>query len=372
MKILMVTEYFPPHVGGVELVFEMLSKKFTEHGHQVQIITTNSPRSKEKFAHIHRITVPKILERFLFMFLAIPTTVRLAKKSDLIQTTTLAAAFPAWIASKITGKPCALMVHEFIGKRWHKLGINPIAAALYRTLERLIFLPKFTHYSTISKATEADLLEHIPSLKGKTGMIYHGVETKTPSTKPPKQPNFTLSYFGRPGTTKGAHIFIQALAIANKKLAAGQADSGHDQPIKAQMIMSKKPAAAHKNLLKLIAKLNLEENIQVLPSTTREKLFKILLTSHGIVIPSLTEGFGFSAVEACSLGLPIIASNSGSLPEVVYGKVILAETGNPQDFARAILDLQANKWQEIPEKIFSWDKAAKSHIQLYTKLIAKN
>ena len=35
------------------------------------------------------------------------------------------------------------------------------------------------------------------------------------------------------------------------------------------------------------------------------------------VMPSLAEGFGFTNIEAMSVGLPVISSNIGPMPEVV-------------------------------------------------------
>ncbi len=38
--------------------------------------------------------------------------------------------------------------------------------------------------------------------------------------------------------------------------------------------------------------------------------------ARALLIPSITEGFGLPALEAMSLGTPVIAANSGALPEV--------------------------------------------------------
>ena len=39
--------------------------------------------------------------------------------------------------------------------------------------------------------------------------------------------------------------------------------------------------------------------------------------ASALVLPSLDEGFGLPALEAMSVGTPVIASDAGSLPEVV-------------------------------------------------------
>ena len=36
-----------------------------------------------------------------------------------------------------------------------------------------------------------------------------------------------------------------------------------------------------------------------------------------LVVPSLDEGFGITALEAMTIGVPVIAANRGALPEVV-------------------------------------------------------
>jgi glycosyltransferase involved in cell wall biosynthesis len=40
------------------------------------------------------------------------------------------------------------------------------------------------------------------------------------------------------------------------------------------------------------------------------------------------EGFGFTTLEACLLNKIVIASNAGSIPEVISGKHILIEPGS--------------------------------------------
>ncbi len=46
MKILQITPYFPPHFGGLERFVYNLSKFLVKHGHEVEVLTSNIPRSK--------------------------------------------------------------------------------------------------------------------------------------------------------------------------------------------------------------------------------------------------------------------------------------------------------------------------------------
>lgn len=58
-----------------------------------------------------------------------------------------------------------------------------------------------------------------------------------------------------------------------------------------------------------------------------------------LVQPSFDEGFGMAVLEAMSLGIPVVAANRGSLPEVLHGAGLLVDPDQPADIARAIARL---------------------------------
>ena len=63
-----------------------------------------------------------------------------------------------------------------------------------------------------------------------------------------------------------------------------------------------------------------------------------------LVVPSRSESFGLSAVEAQALGIPVIASNIKGLNEVVLDKKtgLLFESGNEKDLAKKIMLIYEN------------------------------
>ncbi len=55
-----------------------------------------------------------------------------------------------------------------------------------------------------------------------------------------------------------------------------------------------------------------------------------------LVQPSFEEGFGFPVLEAMTLGVPVVAANRGSLPELLGGAGTLVEPDDPDQMAAAI------------------------------------
>jgi N-acetyl-alpha-D-glucosaminyl L-malate synthase BshA len=69
------------------------------------------------------------------------------------------------------------------------------------------------------------------------------------------------------------------------------------------------------------------------------------------LMPSATESFGLSALEAMACGIPCVTSNAGGLPEIVlHGKTgFTAEVGDVEAMANRALELLADKpkWDEF-------------------------
>lgn len=72
----------------------------------------------------------------------------------------------------------------------------------------------------------------------------------------------------------------------------------------------------------------------------REDLLTLLCASNLVVIPSRTEGFGLTALEALSAGIPFLVSqNSGfgeALQEIPRGSAFIVDSEDPEDWAEAI------------------------------------
>ncbi len=72
------------------------------------------------------------------------------------------------------------------------------------------------------------------------------------------------------------------------------------------------------------------------PPERRETLFK---GAQLFVLPSFEEGFGLPALEAMAAGVPVVASNRGSLPEVIGDAGLLIDPDNPESLTDAMARL---------------------------------
>ena len=97
--------------------------------------------------------------------------------------------------------------------------------------------------------------------------------------------------------------------------------------------------------------------------------------ASAFVYPSLMEGFGLPILEAMALGIPVITSDRGSLPEVAGDAGLIINPEKTEDIAKAIKLVLENEElrQALIEKgygqvkKFSWEKAAKATLAVLTK-----
>jgi glycosyltransferase involved in cell wall biosynthesis len=98
-----------------------------------------------------------------------------------------------------------------------------------------------------------------------------------------------------------------------------------------------------------------------------------------LVLPSLDEGFGLPVLEAMTLGVPVVASNRGSLPEVVGDAGPLVDADDSAALADAIArvlrdDAFASACVSkglAQSQAYRWDRAAERMYAVYQQAIAR-
>jgi glycosyltransferase involved in cell wall biosynthesis len=96
-----------------------------------------------------------------------------------------------------------------------------------------------------------------------------------------------------------------------------------------------------------------------------------------LIQPSFEEGFGLPVLEAMSLGVPVVAANRGSLPELVGDTGPLVDPERPDEIAAAIERLLADDGYAAAcgakgvarARDFSWDRTAHLVVEVYRQAI---
>lgn len=375
MKILFVLENYLPHIGGVEVLFKNLSEGLTKLGHDVTIITHRLKGTK-KSEIINGVKVRRVScfhSRYWFTFLSIPALLREAKDADIIHATMFNAAFPAWLAARVRKKPCILTVTEVwirLWSLWSKLGeMGWLSAKMHDVLERAIYLLPYDRYVCISKSTQKKLLL-IGIKKNKTEVIYPGIDYNLFNPKKYSMQkirkklglknNFVYMFYGRPGVSKGLEYLIKAVPIIAKKIPTSK--------LLAIVSRDKAYQKRYALMLRLIKELKIQGKIMLLDPVPWKELPYYLKAANCVIVPSLTEGFGFTAAEACAMQKPVVASNTTSLPEVVSGKYILVKPKSAEAIAEGIEAVYKRKVKSKGKKIFRWSDNIQKHLKIYKEL----
>ncbi|MBR3116901.1 MAG: glycosyltransferase [Bacilli bacterium] len=92
-------------------------------------------------------------------------------------------------------------------------------------------------------------------------------------------------------------------------------------------------------LIKFVDKYDLKDNVHFLGSKSHNEVFELLGKMHLYIQPSLQEGLPRAVVEAMSLGLPIIGSNAGGIPEIIEEKCIFKKK-NVKQLKNRVINLK--------------------------------
>jgi glycosyltransferase involved in cell wall biosynthesis len=237
-------------------------------------------------------------------------------------------------------------------------------------MERFVVRLPYDSYATISQATLTDLIRYgIPVDKACT--VYPGIDDvffkpwtrfggRLRSKCGLSSKDFVYVYYGRPGITKGVDVLVKTVpqvisSIPNAHLV---------------LILATEPKKQYQYICSLITEKRLHFNVHIVePFTLKEDLIQNLLDADCVVVPSLTEGFGLTTVEACSLGIPVVASCVGSIPEVIFGKHILVDPFSENALGNGILRAYSGDFNFLPPKEFSWEKMIDDYEKQYQEVI---
>jgi len=127
------------------------------------------------------------------------------------------------------------------------------------------------------------------------------------------------------------------------------------------------------SLLREIGHPEIRKDIHLTGYVPNMELPSIISQAKIFLYPSLRESFGIPILEGMACGVPVITSNTSSMPEVAGDAALLVDPGNPNEIVRSInklLDDPALTESLVKKGLkraqkFSWENMAISVAKLY-------
>ncbi len=122
----------------------------------------------------------------------------------------------------------------------------------------------------------------------------------------------------------------------------------------------------YEDLLEKLKTYKYREDVVLLGYLPDEQLFTITGAAYALVYPSFFEGFGLPIIEAMQCEVPVITSNTSSMPEIGGEAALYANPNDPDAIAKHMLHIYKDETLRgrlisagsIQAANFNWDKAA--------------
>lgn len=332
-----------PTFGGSGVVATELGKALARNGHEVHFISYSQPVRMDAFQQgvfFHEVMVP---DYPLFDF----DPYEVALTSTLVRTA-------------LQEKLDLIHVHYAI----------PHAPAAFMAREILKTKGRFVPFITTLHGTDITLVGKDKSYEPVISFAINQSDAVTAVSAYLKEE--TLKHFSITKNIEVIYNFIDPIAIAEEKKECSKATtapngekvimhiSNFRKVKRVQDVVQAFRIIASKIPSKLIMvgdgpERNMAENLAVDLGIREQCMFigkvknslSILPCADVFFLPSASESFGLSALEAMACGIPVIGSNAGGLPEVqIHGKTgFLSEVGDYQDMAKNTLEILSSPSQ---------------------------
>jgi glycosyltransferase involved in cell wall biosynthesis len=176
----------------------------------------------------------------------------------------------------------------------------------------------------------------------------------------------SILHVGHNDFYKNVESILRALPLVQRRL---------ERPVRFRKVGARFTAAQEE----LIASLGIASSIDRLGMLTEAELLRTYADSDVLLMPSFHEGFGLPALEAMASGLPVVASNRGSLPEVVGDAALLVEPLDLEGMVDAVVRMLTEpllRGEMTARGIdrarqFTWDRTARATLDVYRTVFAE-
>jgi glycosyltransferase involved in cell wall biosynthesis len=119
-------------------------------------------------------------------------------------------------------------------------------------------------------------------------------------------------------------------------------------------------------LLEKISKLGIKDQVDLLGFVSDAQLIDLYHASDAVVFPSLYEGFGLPVLESMACGVPVVAGNNSSIPEVVGDVGQLMPDNDHFAWVKYLYEIISSREMQFQlskdglkqSKLFSWTRTA--------------
>lgn len=313
--------------GGMKNHYTSLVKGFLYSGHKVAAVCSFDSKTQDELSKSGAIVYNiRIGDGSNVKFLStLDRLIRLTKelKPDIIHCHGFKAGVTGRVAAAISGIKVVYTIHNFVQHNRNKM-----TGRFINGFERL--MSKWTSsYITVSRALMHSMQELLPDTKD-INVVYNGLTKNVLQTTDEinirqlwdiNDDEILLGTVSRLIPSKGIDTLVSALRhIKHENIKLMIVGAG---PGKAKIEEKAKE-------LGLIDKIIFIGHVESVGEYYRS--FDIFVS------PSLSEGMGISVLEAMQFGLPIIATKTGGIPELIKNNIngILVEPGNIKEIAKAI------------------------------------
>lgn len=269
--------------------------------------------------------------------------------------------YPAGIhAKQVTGKPLVIHVHatDFDRSRGN---VNPTVYGIERD-----GMNNADHIITVSELTRRTVIEKYGQDPAKVTTVHNAVEPLSDeirNIKMPRGKDKVITFLGRITMQKGPEYFVEAASMVLHKthnvrfVMAGSGD-----------MMEK--------MIRLAADRDIADRFHFTGFLKGRQVYEMLADSDVYVMPSVSEPFGISPLEAMQMGVPSIISKQSGCAEILENviKVDYWDVHAMADAMFALVNypalhnhLRDNGLAEIDT--IQWKKAGAKVINIYNQVI---
>lgn len=244
-------------------------------------------------------------------------------------------------------------------------------ASFIRTKIGFPLIKKNVHkFIAISQATKRDIVENYEIPDSNVEVIYPGLSSIMKRSIDKARESTTLEseeYALFVGTIEPRKNILGLLEIYSliKKTKKNL-----------KLIIIGKLGWKYSKIIQAIKSSKYAADIKLLVNVGDDALGRYYIHASIFLYPSLYEGFGLPLLEALYAKIPIVASNSGSIPEIITNPLYLSEPTDYYQFAEkavGILDHKGIFTKELSALYsslsrFSWEKNAQKTLQIYQSI----